>query len=136
MQPPTSSLKERLRQERQRAGMSLARLAEETAMSKTYLLRLETDADANPSLDVLRRIADALDVTVADLLGASATRFVADEADVPPSLRIFADEQNLSPRDFEQLASIRWRKGEVPTSSERWRFILQSLQASRQFDGG
>ena len=65
-----------------------------------------------------------------------ATRFVADEADVPPSLRIFADEQSLSPRDFEQLASIRWRKGEVPTSSERWRFILQSLQASRQFDGG
>jgi transcriptional regulator with XRE-family HTH domain len=105
-------------------------------MSKTYLLRLETDADANPSLDVLRKIADALDVTVADLLGAPATRFVADEADVPPSLRIFADEQNLSPRDFEQLASIRWRKGEVPTSSERWRFILQSLQASRQFDDG
>ena len=105
-------------------------------MSKTYLLRLETDDGANPSLDVLGRIADALDVTVADLLGAPATRFVADEADVPPSLRVFADEENLSPRDFEQLASIRWRRGEIPASSERWRFILQSLKASRQFDDG
>lgn len=103
-------------------------------MSKTYLLRLETDARANPSLDVLRRIAQALDVTVADLLGAPATRFVADAADVPPSLRVFADEERLSPRDFEQLASIRWRRGEVPASSARWRYVLQSLRASRQFD--
>ena len=129
-----SPLKDRLRLERQRAGISLARLADETGMSKTYLLRLETDEGANPSLEVLSRIADALDVTVADLLGAPATRFVADDADVPPSLRLFADEENLSPRYFEQLASIRWRRGEVPTSSERWRFILQSLHASRQFD--
>jgi XRE family transcriptional regulator of biofilm formation len=131
---PVSPLKDRLRVERQRANMSLARLAEETGMSKTYLLRLERDDAANPSLDVLTRIAEALDVTVADLLGAAATRFVADEADVPPSLRVFADEEKLSQRDFDQLASIRWRKGEAPTNSERWRFILQSLHASRQFD--
>jgi len=135
MSAPEPSFTARLRLERQRAGMSLARLAEETGMSKTYLLRLERDAGANPSLEVLRRIAEALDVTVADLLGAPATRFVADAADVPPSLRVFADEERLSPRDFEQLASIRWRRGEVPTSSARWRFILQSLRASRQFDG-
>lgn len=127
-------LKDRLRLERQRAGISLARLAQETGMSKTYLLRLESDDEANPSLDVLTRIARALDVTVADLLGAPATRFVADDADVPTSLRVFADEHDLSPRDFEQLASIRWRKGETPSTSERWRFILQSLHASRQFD--
>lgn len=132
----SAPLGQRLRDERQRAGLSLARLAEETGMSKTYLLRLETDDDANPSLDVLTRIAAALDVTVADLLGAPATRFVADEADVPPSLRVFADQENLSPSEFEQLASIRWRRGETPTTPERWQFILNSLRASRQFDNG
>lgn len=132
-QPP---LKERLRAERQRAGLSLARLAEETGMSKTYLLRLESDDDANPSLDILTRVAAALDVTVADLLGAPATRFVADDADVPPSLRVFADQESLSPSEFEQLASIRWRRGETPSTPERWQFILNSLRASRQFDNG
>jgi transcriptional regulator with XRE-family HTH domain len=134
MAAPESSLGERLRAERQRAGLSLARLAEETGMSKTYLLRLETDDDANPSLDVLTRVASALDVTVADLLGAPATRFVADEADVPPSLRVFADQENISSSEFEQLASIRWRRGETPSTPERWQFILNSLRASRQFD--
>jgi transcriptional regulator with XRE-family HTH domain len=134
MAAPGEALKDRLRAERKRSGLSLARLAEETGMSKTYLLRLETDDDANPSLDVLTRVASALDVTVADLLGAPATRFVADEADVPPSLRVFADQEGLSPSEFEQLASIRWRKGEVPETAERWQFILNSLRASRQFD--
>jgi transcriptional regulator with XRE-family HTH domain len=129
-----SSLRHRLRAERQRAGLSLARLAEETGMSKTYLLRLETDDDANPSLDVLTRVASALDVTVADLLDAPATHFVADDADVPPSLRVFADQESLSPSEFDQLASIRWRRGETPTNPQRWQFILNSLRASRQFD--
>ena len=132
----TEPLKRRLRAERQRAGLSLARLAEETGMSKTYLLRLESDEEANPSLDVLTKVASALDVTVADLLGAPATRFVADEADVPPSLRVFADQESLSPSEFEQLASIRWRRGETPSTPERWQFILNSLRASRQFDNG
>jgi transcriptional regulator with XRE-family HTH domain len=129
-----SSLKQRLRAERSRAGLSLARLAEETGMSKTYLLRLESDDDANPSLDVLTKVAGALDVTVADLLGAPATRFVADDAEVPASLRVFADQESLSPSEFEQLASIRWRRGEIPETPERWQFILNSLRASRQFD--
>lgn len=130
----TDPLGHRLRAERQRAGLSLARLAEETGISKTYLLRLETDDDANPSLDVLTKVASALDVTVADLLGAPATQFVADEADVPPSLRVFADQESLSPSEFDQLASIRWRRGETPNTPERWQFILNSLRASRQFD--
>lgn len=129
-----STLKDRLRLKRTRAGLSLARLAEETGMSKTYLLRLESDDEANPSLEVLNRLATALDLTVADLLGTPATRFVADEAEVPLSLRLFADEANLSPSEFEQLASIRWRRGETPATAERWQFILNSLRASRQFD--
>jgi transcriptional regulator with XRE-family HTH domain len=130
----TTSLQERLRRERKRARLSLARLAEETGMSKTYLLRLETDPETNPSLDVLRRIADALDVTVADLIGAPATQFVSDDADVPPSLRVFADQAKLSRSEFDLLASIRWRRGETPETPERWQYILTSLRASRQLD--
>jgi XRE family transcriptional regulator, master regulator for biofilm formation len=129
-----TTLQDRLRRERRRAGLSLARLAEETGMSKTYLLRLESDPDTNPSLDVLRRIADALDVTVADLIGAPATQFVPDDADVPSSLRVFADQAKLSKSELELLASIRWRRGETPQTPERWHYILNSLRASRELD--
>jgi len=123
----------RIRSERHRAGLSAARLAHETGLSKTYLLRLENDAEANPSLDVLRRIAEALDLTIADLVGVAPTRFVGDR-DYPPSLLRFADEQGLAQGELEMLASIRWRKGEVPSTPERWRFVLDSLRASRELD--
>ena len=123
----------RLRAERSRAGLSHARLAQLTGLSKTYLVRLETDPSSNPSLEVLHRIAEALDITVADLVGAQ-TRFEPDDASIPPSLRAFADQAKLSQRELRTLASIRWRKGEEPQTEERWQFILQSLRASRQLD--
>jgi XRE family transcriptional regulator, master regulator for biofilm formation len=124
----------RLRAERTRAGLSHARLAAQTGLSKTYLIRLETDPSSNPSLEVLHRIADALDITVADLIGAPAVRFEPDEANIPPSLRAFADSAELGQRELRTLASIRWRKGEEPQTEERWRYILDSLQASRHLD--
>jgi len=124
----------RLKRQRLRAGLSLAELAEATGISKTYLVRLESDAGGNPSLDVLRRIAEALDITVADLVGAAAVRFADNEAPIPPSLRAFADEVSLSDRDLSMLASIRWRKGEEPLTSVRWRYVLDSLRASKALD--
>jgi transcriptional regulator with XRE-family HTH domain len=125
---------ERLRAEREQQDLSLAELGALTGVSKTYLLRLETDRETNPSLEVLRRIADALDITVADLLGAPALRFVADDASISPSLRAFADEEQLKPRELETLASIRFRKGQEPKTSKRWRYILDSLRVSQKFD--
>lgn len=131
---PTPELRGRLRRQRERMNQSLTDLADAAGVSKTYLLRLETDQDANPSLDVLRRIADALDTTVADLIGGPVVRYSRDDADITASLRAFADEVKLTEREFELLASIRWRKAEEPQTSERWRYILDSLRASRSLD--
>lgn len=127
---------QRLKRERTRAGLSLAELADATGVSKTYLVRLESDPGANPSLDVLRRIAEALDLTVADLVGARAVQFDAEDALIPSSLRAFADEVRLSDRELRMLASIRWRKGDEPRTSARWRYVLDSLTASKTFDAG
>ena len=125
-------LRARIRRERERAGLSLAGLATATGLSKSYLVRLETQ-DANPSLAVLGRIADALGVTVADLLG---TPSVADagEAPVPPALAALAKELRPSRADVRMLASIRFRAGEEPRTLERWRYIWNSLQLSRRLD--
>jgi transcriptional regulator with XRE-family HTH domain len=124
----------RLRQERQRADLSLAQLAGITGLSKTYLVKLETEAGSNPSLEVLRRIAEALDLTVADLVGAPPLHGIPDDYEVPTSLKAFAEQAGLSRHEVETLASIRWRKADRPQHPERWRYIYDSLKASKVFD--
>jgi transcriptional regulator with XRE-family HTH domain len=128
------SVGDRIRDERVRAGLTVLELAELTGLSRTYLVRLENDKAANPSLDVLYRIAQALDMTVADLLGTPPVQFIPDDADISTSLRAFADEAQLDTQQVHMLASIRWRKGEEPKTKERWRYIYTSLQASRFVD--
>ncbi len=81
----------RVREEREKAGLSLAQLADASGLTKAYLVRLENQG-GNPSVEVIAQIAEALDLTAADLLSGPVIRFVGDEADIPPSLRAFADE--------------------------------------------
>ena len=124
---------ERVRRERQKAGLSLAQLAEATGLTKAYLVRLENQA-GNPSLEVLAQIADALDVTIADLVNAPVMTYSGDGGEAPPSLKAFAEEAKLSSTEFRMLASIKWRRGEQPETKECWRFVFDSLRASRRFD--
>jgi transcriptional regulator with XRE-family HTH domain len=124
---------ERLRREREKAGLSLAQLADASGISKPYLVRLENDP-SNPSLELLSRLAEALDVTVADLLGGPRYQVDETELRVPPLLRAFADEAGLSTPEVRTLASIRFRKGDEPRSTERWAYIYNSLRLSRALD--
>lgn len=125
---------ERIRSERKKAGLSLSQLAAATGLSKTYLIRLETDPSSNPSLGVLRQITDALDITVADLLDRPKLQFDETVSEIPPSLRAFADQAALSRADVRTLASIRWRQGDEPQTVERWRYVFDSLALSRHLD--
>lgn len=124
---------ERLRRERDKAGMSLAQLADATGISKPYLVRLENEP-SNPSLQILSRLADALDVTVADLLGGPRYQIDDDELHVPPHLHAFADEAGLSTPEIRTLASIKFRRGDEPRSTQRWAYIYNSLRLSRGLD--
>ncbi len=123
---------ERLRRERDKANMSLAQLAQATGVSKPYLVRLENEP-SNPSLQLLARIAEALDVTIADLLGGPRYR-IDDDIQVTPLLRAFADENGLSSAEVRTLASIKFRKGDEPRSIDRWEYIYNSLRLSRGLD--
>jgi transcriptional regulator with XRE-family HTH domain len=127
---------QRVRAEREKLRLSLSQLAERTGLTKAYLVRIENQG-GNPTLQALAAIADALEVTVADLIGAPKLRFdtdEADQADLPPSLLAYADEYRLGTSDVKLLASMKWRQGERPRTSERWRFIHDSIRASRSFD--
>lgn len=61
------SVADNLRRHRLRHGMSLRELAERASSSKGLLSQIERGV-ANPTLDVLARLADALDITVSDLI--------------------------------------------------------------------
>lgn len=130
---PAEQFGARLRHERDKAGMSLAQLADASGISKPYLVRLENEP-SNPSLELLGRLAEALDVTVADLLGGPRYRVDEDQLEVPPLLRAFADEAGLSSAEVRTLASIKFRKGDEPRSKDRWAYIYNSLRLSRGLD--
>jgi transcriptional regulator with XRE-family HTH domain len=125
----------RVRREREKAGLSLAQLAAIAGLTKPYLVKLENQG-GNPTLGALHGIAAALDVTIADLVGGP--KLVVDDqessGDIPPSLKAYAAEADLSSVDVRMLASIKWRQHQRPHSPERWRFIHQSLQASESLD--
>lgn len=127
------SVGRRVRAERQKAGLSLSQLAEQAGLTKAYLVRLETQG-GNPSLDSLVAIADALELTVADLLDRPRLVLDEEETEIPASLRAYAEDARLSSVEVRQLASIKWRAAERPHSVERWRFIHQSLRASRSLE--
>ena len=127
------ALGRRIRAERVKARLSIQQLADLAGLTKAYVLRVETET-ANPSMDVVARIAEALDLTIADLVGGPVIRYVGDESEVSPSLRAFAEQARLSSSSVKMLASIRWREGEQPRTTERWQYVYRSLQMSREID--
>jgi transcriptional regulator with XRE-family HTH domain len=63
-----STLGEYLRFEREQAGISQRQLAGRVGIHNSYLARLESGETANPSAELLQRIADVLEISSTDLL--------------------------------------------------------------------
>lgn len=121
----------RLRRYRDEKSFSQGALAEAAQLSKTYISELESGAGRRPSGTVLLRLADALGVTIADLLGRAVTPTPTDE--LPEGLAAFASDHNLPEADIAMLASIRFR-GDPPRSPRRWQHIYDAIRTSRTLD--
>jgi transcriptional regulator with XRE-family HTH domain len=127
-----SSVGGRIRRYRQERKLSLSQLAEHASVSKGYLSTLENDPHARrPSAETLYAIAEALGVTMSDLLGRRLLSAAGTE--VPPSLREFADEEDLPEADVRMLSAIRFR-GDPPKTVERWRYIYTAIRTSESID--
>lgn len=113
--------------------MRASELAAIAGISKSYLSELESgDGHAERlSADIVYRIAKALGVTMADLLGRPV--LTEPRNDRPPELLKFAKERNLPERDIEMLASIEFR-GERPKTEEGWAFIYQAIRSGVSID--
>ncbi len=128
------SLAQRIREERERADLTLDQLAEQAKVSKTYLWELEHDFEGKkkPSADVLLRIAQALSTTIADLLSLPAVSVDQTKVDLSPSLIEFRDYMSnigepLSDADLGDLATMRFRGGQ-PKSKEDWQDLYRMLK--------
>jgi len=103
---------DRIRQLRKDRGLSQAKLAVMADMDPATLNRLERGT-GNPNLKTLERVADALEVGVADLLPKALRR-----SSLEPSLNdVLADERRLS-RFAEAIIAAAERWGEAVSSTD------------------
>jgi transcriptional regulator with XRE-family HTH domain len=120
------NLAARLRKLREDKKMSLDEVARSAQISKTYLWELERDEAGakKPSADVLLRIAEALSVSLADLLNLDPVRIDDREVDLPPGLRDLKERmrkagQPIAPADLQDLARTKFR-GAQPQTVDQW----------------
>ncbi len=118
-----SSFGDRLRRFRQAKRFSLDDLASKASVSRAYLWKLERKPDVNPSLELLQKLAKALDTTIADL--AAPTSLEAPE--IPSSLRACQEQHGLPDDEIADLARIRFRGGH-PTDKDDWYLLYLQLK--------
>jgi len=59
----------KVRELREKQGLTIKELAEEVGISRSYLSHIELESSRDPSVGTILKIAEALDTSVADLLG-------------------------------------------------------------------
>jgi transcriptional regulator with XRE-family HTH domain len=124
----SSSIGERIKTRREELEWSLSKLAEEADVSKGYLWSIEKgEVASRPSGQTLYRIAEALGVTMSDLLGRELLTEPNQER--PPALLQFAEQANLPDTDIEMLASVNFR-GQRPQTVQDWEFLYGAIQRS------
>lgn len=128
MPPKPQTIGGRIKAEREELGLSLSKLAELANVGKGYLWSLEKgDPGARPSGQTLYRIAQALGVTMSELLGREL--LVEPSHERPKALMDFATREKLPERDIEMLASISFR-GRRPETDKDWEFLYRAIRAS------
>lgn len=132
------SLAKKIREERKKAGLTLDDLADKARLSKTYLWELEQDEDGvkRPSADVVLKIADALSLTIADLMGLPTVKVQKETVNLPKSLIDFRDQQltmgnKLSDKDLRELAGMSFRGGQ-PRTAEDWFAVYLAFARSNR----
>jgi len=89
----------RLRESRERKGISLQKLADKIGASKAHIWDLEKGRTTNPSLEILIGLSRALDVSIANLVGEDTDQ-ASNNGD---TVAMFRDLQELSESDRETI---------------------------------
>jgi transcriptional regulator with XRE-family HTH domain len=122
---------ERVREQRKAAGYSQKTLADEVDISRTYLSQIEQGRAQNLSLRLAERLSTALGIEspyVGEATGGSE-----ESGDIPQSLRTFAEQDGLPPRDVKMLAGIEYR-GKRPEDPQQWRILYNVIKTASEGD--
>ncbi|NUM55793.1 MAG: helix-turn-helix transcriptional regulator [Candidatus Hydrogenedentes bacterium] len=124
-------LAEKVKSLREARRLSVEELAESSGISKPYIWQIESGRRANPTGEVLRKLAAALGTTVSDLVGVPEIISKDVLAKVPKGLRDLArkrgKEIGLQEQDVEMLKQIHFR-GRRPEKSEDWELVFLFLK--------
>ncbi len=112
------SLGMRIRTLRKALGLTQQGLADRTQVSRIYIQALESNR-RTPSMKLLSRLAEALEVEVQDLvksLSASSTgRLQLEEVlQAPPDTEVWYRSKRLKPRDLKFVQSL------IDAAVSRW----------------
>lgn len=128
-----------LKKYRELRGFTLPDLAARAGVSKAFVWEIESGNSKRPGAEILFRIAEALGVTIAHLMGKPppSQPQVGIEAEINSGLRAFINErkrqgQPLEPEEIESLSFVQL-KGGRPQTKEQWMLVYGML---REMTGG
>jgi transcriptional regulator with XRE-family HTH domain len=121
---------------RQGKAWSLSDLSKRSKVPKAYISDLENGAAGKPNIQYVFNIAEALDVTLDDLVREATAKVQKAKrrstGDLPPGLAELQEDlkftnEPLSDDDVEMLAQVNFR-GNRPKDKEGWRFVHQAIK--------
>ena len=121
---------------RQEKGYTLPTLADRAKLSKGLLSKIENDADANPSLDTLFKIAEALDEPLSAILDTETAQIKKVAPDTAPEWQkplvsyLKANGKEPDENILSAMYVLRNRKAAKSADLETWKFLYQSIENS------
>ncbi|MBD2872053.1 XRE family transcriptional regulator [Paenibacillus arenilitoris] len=109
---------ERIKNLREKKGLSITKLADLAGVSKSYLSYIERNMQNNPSLQVMAKIAAPLDSNIEYLLGEDHLPKLQEEEVLDEEWRSLiknAVDEGMSKGDFQALKDLirsnKWKEG-------------------------
>lgn len=95
-------LSDRIRDARIKKGLSLQQVAEKVEASKAHIWDLETGRAKNPSIELLKKLADCYGTSVTALVGENPEI----EGEDSRVLGMFRELKELTPSDLDMIQSM------------------------------
>lgn len=115
-----SELGRQVQVKRKEKKLSQTELGELAGISRNYVSIIERGEADSISMKVLNQLAVVLGTSPSELTGESSMVMI------PPSLREFALQKNLSYEIIDKLVRIP-RKGREPSTAQEWNELFESI---------
>jgi len=112
-----------LAKRRKEMALSQGALADIAGVSRNYVALIEQGKAQNVSLDILTRLASAIGVTLAELIGESEPK----DRPIPAALRELGLKEELSFEVVDKLARIP-KRGLEPQTVAEWRRLYRAVR--------